>query len=74
MNYYDNYEYIEKDNIKCRLIGYGRCFTEIITFPKDKYNEKNYNIYLNKLKENIKINKIVKIENGVEEVLLEKNK
>lgn len=72
MNFYDDYSYIEKDNIKCRLIGYGRCFTEMITFPKDKYIEEHYNTYFKKLKEDNGIHKIIKIENETEEVLLER--
>lgn len=67
-------EYYNQENVKCRLLAYAKCNSTVITFLKDKYNEDSYNKYLNDFKTNKNIHKIVKVENGIEEILLERYK
>lgn len=65
-------EYYKIEDIKCRLLAEGKCNKTMITFLKNNYSEERYNNYLAEFKGNRNIHKIVKIENGVEEVLLER--
>lgn len=65
-------EYYARENVKLRLIGYGKCNTTTVTFTNDKWNEEVYNKYLSDFKANKNIHKIVKFENGIEEVLLDR--
>lgn len=65
-------EYYKLDDIKCRLIGYEKHAKQVITFLKDAYSEESYQSNLNDMKSNHKIHKIVKIENGEEELILER--
>lgn len=67
-------EYYNQENVKCRLIGYQKCSTTTWTFLKDRWNEESYNKYLNDFKSDKNIHKIVKVEDGIEEILLERNK
>ena len=67
-------EYYKREEIKLRLIAYGKCNKTMITFLKDTYNEETYNKYLSDFKANKNIHKIIKVENETEEVLLERNK
>ena len=67
-------EYYKIEDIKLRLVAEGKCNRTMITFLKDNYNEERYNNYVDEFKGNRNIHKIVKIENGVDEVLLERNK
>ena len=61
-----------KDEVKCKLIAYERCSKTTITFSKDKYREERYNEYINEFKSNKNIHKLVKIEEGIEEILFER--
>ena len=65
--------YIEND-VKCRLIAYEKYSKTTITFFKNVYNKENYLKSLSDLKMNLNIDKIIKVENGEEEVLFEKQK
>jgi hypothetical protein len=65
-------EYYKPEDIKCRLIGHERCCTQTITFLNDTYREESYKNYLREMTSNNKIHKMVKVENGDEEVILEK--
>ena len=65
-------EYYKQEDIKCRLVSEGKCNRTVITFLKDSYNEENYRRYLGEFKMNKNIHKIFKIENGVEEILLDR--
>lgn len=65
-------DYYFREDVKLRLIGYGKCNTTTITFTKDKWSEEVYIKYLNDFKANKNIHKIVKVENGMEEVLLDR--
>ena len=67
-------EYYNIENVKCRLIAMEKCSTTTLTFLNDKWDEERYKGYLNEFKANKNIHKIVKVENGIEEVLLERNK
>ena len=61
-----------KEEVKCKLEAYERCSKTTITFSKDKWNEEKYNEYINEFKGNKNIHKLVKIEEGIEEVLFER--
>jgi len=66
-------EYYRPEDVKVRLLGYEKHAKQVITFLKDTYNEDSYQNNLTNMKSNHKIHKIVKIENGEEEVILDKN-
>lgn len=65
-------EYHNREDIKLRLVAEGKCNRTMITFFNDRWNEEKYKEYLNEFKTNKDIHKIVKIENDIEEVLLER--
>ena len=65
-------EYYQREDIKLRLVAYGSCNKTMVTFLKDKYNDETYRRYLSEFKMNKNIHKIVKIENEIEEVILDR--
>lgn len=65
-------QFYKEEEVKCRLISYERCSKTTITFFNKNYNQEKYNTILADFKNNPKIFKISKIENGVEEVIFEK--
>lgn len=65
-------EYYRPEDIKCRLVGYERHCKQTITFLKDTYSEERYQGNLAEMKNNHKIHKIVKLENGEEGIILER--
>lgn len=65
-------EFYKPEDIKFRLIGYEKCSKTTITFLNDTYNEDTYNYRLNEMKNNVKIHKITKLKNEIEEIILER--
>lgn len=65
-------EYYQREDIKLRLVAEGKCNKTMVTFFKDNYNDETYRRYLGEFKMNKNIHKIVKIENEIEEVILDR--
>lgn len=69
---YDTEDYIKREDIKLRLVGIGKCNKSMITFTKDKYTRERYDYWLGEFRSNKNIHKIIKIEDGIEEIILER--
>ena len=64
--------YYSREEVKCSLVAYGNCNKTMVTFLKDKWCSETYDKYLLEFKANKGIHKIVKLKNGIEEILLER--
>lgn len=69
---YDTEDYIKREDIKLRLIGISKCNQSMITFSKEKYTRERYDYWLSEFRSNKNIHKIIKIEDGIEEIVLER--
>lgn len=72
MLFYEDDEYLNREDIKCSLIGYGSYSQQMVIFTKDDYVEENYQRWFMDFKNDLKIQKVILMENGEQTILFER--